>query len=365
MHSEVLFAGDDGLPLQFNIQSTVEKNLKVIIEHGGGICTLCDDAIYLISPGTKVVNVPSNKQLISTRYIFDSVKEDCLLDFEDYQVQIHEMNISDFSESSASNLPENQVNFNDCATLGNVMKDGSISPPNLLNCSKSNHAFDFLDSQNHNNATGFNTNNEPRNSHVIFPLQTAETDVQHGLPDNQADQGFDDIANEGSDGSVSSPDLIKCSNKSVLEFEDNKAHNDVPSFSKKNEQGCSHVVIPLQTAETHIQFSSLLKQKINPKTCINAIPDSLEDGEQAINVRDNSPAEERLNIEANPTDPVFMDDEPAFAVVSSSQENEGALDQFDKMILNKVLEKPALEVHFINSLTAYYSFSKCIVYLIC
>ncbi|KFM65063.1 Telomeric repeat-binding factor 2-interacting protein 1, partial [Stegodyphus mimosarum] len=107
VHSIVLFSAEDGSPLEFNIRSVNEKLLlKSMIEHGGGMCSHNENAIHLISPGTKVLNVDLNKKLVSTKYVFDCVKLNYLLDINDYLIKISEAETSDISdEDSAKLLP--------------------------------------------------------------------------------------------------------------------------------------------------------------------------------------------------------------------------------------------------------------------
>ncbi|GFS55839.1 BRCT domain-containing protein [Nephila pilipes] len=98
-HSIVLFCGDDGLPLEFNVRNTSEKSLlREMIEHGGGLCTQSENAVHLISPGTKVLNADLGKKLVSTRYIFDCVNENYLLNVNDYVFALKESNTSDISD---------------------------------------------------------------------------------------------------------------------------------------------------------------------------------------------------------------------------------------------------------------------------
>ncbi|XP_035230429.1 uncharacterized protein LOC118202370 [Stegodyphus dumicola] len=106
-HSIVLFSAEDGSPLEFNIRNVNEKLLlKAMIEHGGGMCSHNENAIHLISPGTKVLNVDLNKKLVSTKYVFDCVKLNYLLDVNDYIIKISEAETSDISdEDSAKLLP--------------------------------------------------------------------------------------------------------------------------------------------------------------------------------------------------------------------------------------------------------------------
>ncbi|KAG8178480.1 hypothetical protein JTE90_024640 [Oedothorax gibbosus] len=98
-HSIVLFSGDDGLPLEFNVRNTNEKSLlKAMIEHGGGLCTQSDNAVHLISPGTKVLNADLGKKLVSSRYVFDCVDQNYLLEVNDYVFTISEEPTSDISD---------------------------------------------------------------------------------------------------------------------------------------------------------------------------------------------------------------------------------------------------------------------------
>ena len=285
-HSEVLFAGDDGLPMQFNIQNTTEKeSLKALIEHGGGICTLSDEAIILVSPGTKVLTFLANKNLISSRYVFDCVKEDYLMEMDDYRIVINEMEASDFSDSS--NLPVNSLIFENKKQLPYDTNDNSIdiiqpvrtlTPRNIV-CPNSNHDFDFQDSENRD---------------VV--LETYKTDEQRN----------------------------------------------------------SHLEFPLESSENHIHFGLLIDKANNLQNCTNAVPDSLESVKQSANVEPKKILSEQFNIVENRA--ASKDDDPAVAVVSSSQENHDALDQFDNMVLKKIQEKQVIQRHcqeFLDGIKLY------------
>lgn len=101
-HSIVLFSGDDGLPLEFNVRNTNDKSrLKAMIEHGGGLCTKSDNAVHLISPGTKVLNADLGKKLVSSRYVYDCVNQNYLLQVDDYVFTVTEAQTSDISDEDS------------------------------------------------------------------------------------------------------------------------------------------------------------------------------------------------------------------------------------------------------------------------
>lgn len=268
----VLFTGDDGLPILFNIQNTTEKeSLRALIERNGGMCTLSDEAIILVSPGTKVLSVLANKNLVSSSYVFDCVKEYCMLDTDDYKIEIKEVEASDFSDSS--NLQANSVTLESSKNLPDDIIDNSIdiiqpvkalSPQNII-CSNSNHDFDFQDTEN---------------------------------------------------------------------------HNTVVEVLKNVQQSNSHLEVALESSENHIHFGVDMNKAGESQGCANAVPDSLENCEQSIIVNQKKSVGEHFCIVENRAASDVED--PVVAVVSSSQENPEALDQFDNMILNKVQEKPVL-----------------------
>lgn len=276
-HSEVLFTGDDGMPIYYNIQNTTEKeSLKALIEHGGGMCTLSYEAIILVSPGTKVLGILANKNLISSRYIFDCVKEDCILDTDEYRIEINEVEASDFSDSS--NLQANSLTLESSKKLpDDIIDDNSIdliqpvkalSPQNII-CSNSNHHFDFQDSENHNN--------------VVEVLQNIQ-------------------------------------------------------------QSNSHLEVPLESSENHIHFGVSMNKAGKLQGCANVVPDSLEICEQSAVVKQKKTVSEHFCIVENRA--ISDVEDPVAAVVSSSQENPVALDQFDNMVLNKVQDKPVMVSFF-------------------
>lgn len=273
----VLFTGDDGLPILFNIQNTTEKeSLKALIERNGGLCSLSEEAIILVSPGTKVLSIlANNKNLISSRYVFDCVKEECLLDTDEYKIEINEVEASDFSDSS--NLQANSLGLEGNIKLPDDLIDNSIdiiqpvkdlSPQNII-CSNSNHDFDF---------------------------------------------------------------------------QDNEKPDTVVEVLKNVQQSNSHLEVTLESSENHIHFGVDMNKASESQGCANAVPDSLENcGQSIIPMQKKSVGEHFCIAENRAASDV---EEPVVAVVSSSQENPGALDQFDNMILNKAQEKPVL-VYFI------------------
>lgn len=273
----VLFTGDDGLPILFNIQNTTEKeSLKALIERNGGLCSLSEEAIILVSPGTKVLSIlANNKNLISSRYVFDCVKEECLLDTDEYKIEINEVEASDFSDSS--NLQANSLGLEGNIKLPDDLIDNSIdiiqpvkdlSPQNII-CSNSNHDFDF---------------------------------------------------------------------------QDNEKPDTVVEVLKNVQQSNSHLEVTLESSENHIHFGVDMNKASESQGCANAVPDSLENCEQSIIPKQKKSVGEPFCIAENRA--ASDVEEPVVAVVSSSQENPGALDQFDNMILNKAQEKPVL-VYFI------------------
>lgn len=274
-HSEVLFAGDDGLPIQFNIQNTTEKeSLKALIEHGGGLCTLSYEAIILVSPGTKVLSILANKNLVSSRYVFDCVKEDCILDTDEYRIEINEVEASDFSDSS--NLQANSLTLESGKKLPDDINDNSIdmiqpvkalSPQNVI-CTNSNHDFDFQDTEN---------------------------------------------------------------------------RNTVAEVLKNIQQSNSPLEVQLESSENHIHFGLDMNKAGKSQGCANAVPDSLDICEQSVIVKQKKTVGDFCIVENR----AASDIDPVAAVVSSSQENPGALDQFDNMILNKVQEKPVMVSFFL------------------
>ncbi|XP_015923095.2 uncharacterized protein [Parasteatoda tepidariorum] len=108
-HSVVLFTGDDGLSLEFNVRNTNEKShLKALIEHGGGICTQNENSVHLISPGTKVLNADLGKKLVSSSYIYDCVKRNYLLNVNEYVFTISEAQTSDISDEDSGLFAQRQ-----------------------------------------------------------------------------------------------------------------------------------------------------------------------------------------------------------------------------------------------------------------
>lgn len=271
----VLFTGDDGLPILFNIQNTTEKeSLRALIERNGGLCSLSDEVIILVSPGTKVLSVLANKNLISSRYVFDCVKEYCMLDTDEYKVEIKEVEASDFSDSS--NLQANSITLENNKNLPDDIIDNSIdliqpvkalSPRNII-CSNSNHDFDFQDTEN---------------------------------------------------------------------------LNTVVEVLKNVQQSNSHLEVALESSENHIHFGVDMNKAGESQGCANAGANRLENCEQSIIVKQKKSVGEHFCIGENRGASDVED--PVVAVVSSSQENPEALDQFDNMILNKVQEKPVLVYH--------------------
>lgn len=119
-HSIVLFSGDDGLPLEFNVRNTNDKSrLKAMIEHGGGLCTQSDNAIHLISPGTKVLNADMGKKLVSSRYVLDCVRENYLLEVNEYVFTISEAQTSDISDEDCGKGKESPDILNEKQTIVN------------------------------------------------------------------------------------------------------------------------------------------------------------------------------------------------------------------------------------------------------
>ncbi|XP_054724815.1 uncharacterized protein LOC129235150 [Uloborus diversus] len=110
-HSIVLFSGDDGLPLEFNIINTTEKELlKALIEHGGGLCTLSDDAVHLVSPGTRVFNVDFSKKFLSSKFVLDCAEKNYLMNMSDYEIKITALETSDISDDSGNIIkPSNNI----------------------------------------------------------------------------------------------------------------------------------------------------------------------------------------------------------------------------------------------------------------
>lgn len=273
-HSDVLFCGDDGLPLEFNIQNTKsdEKGiLRDMIEHGGGLCSdnavYSDSAVYLVSTGTKVINVGSNKRLISSKYIFDCVRQNYFLDTDDYRIEVNEMETSDFSDNSA-NLMDNDSSNKDYRKSSNDAVENSVDildPKNSnLICVNSNHAFDFEETGNQSNIVITNKEFYPKSINMEITLQPHETHIQLG------------------EASVS-------------------AVSDSLNLDESVDNGQ------------------------------NMFPDEICDAGAIINV-ENQNVEAVINVRNSPVSAV---------IVSSSQPNEGDVDEFDNDVLSRIRERPA------------------------
>lgn len=285
-HSIVLFSGDDGLPIEFNIQNAVEKvPLKNMIEYGGGLCTHSADAIYVVSRGTSVINVDTDKKIISSRYIFECVKQNYLLDMDDYKIEINEVEASDFSEENSFQMMEKdgRKSSDNDNSVDIIDSNKNISPPLLL-LSSSNHAFDFEDTENRKIV-------EPRKRidptpSPIIPFQMSSNCNESKLQISTTPEGLDVSENERS-----KPD------EGVQIFHDSLEDLDEPIADGQNLDVAEEVEIQVNGEDVCDNHSSDVN-KGDRDSPFNAI------------------------------------------IVSSSQPNMDGLDQFDNMVLNKLQERP-------------------------
>ncbi|GFQ81914.1 BRCT domain-containing protein [Trichonephila clavata] len=302
-HSIVLFCGDDGLPLEFNIRNTNEKEvLRAIIEYGGGLCSKSENAVHLITPGTKVLNADLGKKLVSTKYIFDCVKENYLLNVNDYVFTIKEANTSDISDED-NEINHNKVldnldmNLNNEPQVVDMDIDETLLPsfpiitqmkfvsPNQ-SASKQNISLQNLHSSN-----------------------TSESFIESSI----------DIHSKPNISSVlPSANIISCEYKQLT----STAKDACATNLENNFKGMSEELSPIKVSQS-------LVNPLKSETWFTNKNDSIRVNLETIS---------NVDFHQHPKNP-----SPVHTVVSSSQLAAEGLDDFDNLLLSKVQKKPQLD----------------------
>ncbi|XP_055937863.1 uncharacterized protein LOC129967479 [Argiope bruennichi] len=291
-HSIVLFSGEDGLPLEFNVRNTNEKTLlKALIEHGGGLCSQSDGAIHLISSGTKVLNADLGKKLVSTQYIFDCVKQNYLLDVNDYVFTISEARTSDISDEESENL-------NNDIQAG--VPDVNVS--------------DYLEVISMNETLPSSLHMKGKNNISIVPPELKQNEMQQNLTSSNTSESFV----EGSVGMDSNFKISSIPTKSTLSPEYKPLTSTAKdAFSENAQNNFADISDRLSPIEGSQSLVSHLKMN-----------DIFSNDDLKYIVQS-----QKKNFVASPENPSSV-----HTIVSSSQPT-AEFDEFDNLLLSKAQQK--------------------------
>ncbi|GIX90443.1 hypothetical protein CDAR_74561 [Caerostris darwini] len=292
-HSIVLFCGEDGLPLEFNIRNTNNKvDLRALIEHGGGLCSQSDFAVHLISPGTKVLNADLGKKLVSTRYIFDCVKQNYLLDVNDYIFTVSEASTSDISDEDSVVVANDKCLKQNKIDAEPKVKDMNTEESLHLSFTNSDKiiCYSQIQSNSKQNLTSSNTSES-------FIEGTLEVNSKSKLT------------------SILPPEKTYCKHKPLT----STAQDTCAESIQNNFGDFSNDLSPIEGSQSLV---SPLKTM-----------DLMSNCDLGFNVKSQKVG--HVNLGENMENP-----SPKCTVVSSSQPAVGDLDEFDNMLLNKVQQKP-------------------------
>lgn len=299
-HSIVLFCGDDGLPLEFNIRNTNEKELlRAIIEHGGGLCTKSENAVHLISPGTKVLNADLGKTLVSTKYIFDCVKDNYLLNVNDYVFTIKEANTSDISDEDEQILNHEP--------LDNLEMKSNNEPQEVdMDIDET-----LLSSSPIINKTKFENQNQS-----VSKQNTSQQNLQSSNTSESFIESSIDIHSKPKISSVlSSENILSCEYKQLTSTAKDACTSNLESNFKDISDDLSPIKVS-QSLVNPLKSDTLFSNKKGDRVNLHTISN--------------------VDFHQYP-------ENPSVHTVSSSQLVVEDLDDFDNLLLSKVQQKPQLD----------------------